>query len=156
MSNELNLRIGIEQAICRRVCNELICHGFHLIWDGGDEELEDLATTQSTKALCEGNDGMFNYDDGHLLVYKAPKKEGSPRKADAFVRIVFGNDGHDCISDYSTSLENKLANSLRLSKLCEDISVVAFAKAVVAMDMSDDSLSVDEMFADIEGTAHVS
>lgn len=60
-------------------------------------------------------DGLFNLDEAHLIVFKDGKKIG-------FVYLVFGNDGHDLISDYSVSLEeflkpvnevaDKLANGL--------------------------------------------
>lgn len=137
MTNALNLRIGIEQAICRRVVNELLCHKYHLAVDSGDLDIEDIVTCQDIPHLLQGNNGLFNFDDAYLLVYKAPKKDGSDRKADYFVRIVFGNDGYDVISDYSTGLEKHLENSLRLSKVCEELPIEMFENAVINLDMKD-------------------
>lgn len=129
-NNELNLRIGIEHAICRKLVNELIAQGYHLIVDGEDEELEDLETSQDEAVITAGHGGLFNFDVANLLVYKKPKKAGSERRADHFVRLVFGNDGWDVISDYSPSLEKKMRGALALSEACEDIPSATFEKAI--------------------------
>jgi len=133
MSNGLNLCIAIERAICRSLVKELIHHGFFLAWDGGDLEIEDIGAHRVPAELLHGTDGMFNYDEGHLLVWKKPKRVGSDRLADEFVRIVFGNDGWDVISDYSSSLEPYIKNTLAFAEQLEDIDIDDLEKAIAKL-----------------------
>lgn len=44
---------------------------------------------------------LFDLDDAHVNVFDGEKRAG-------WVYFVFGNDGYDCISDYSTKLEEFL------------------------------------------------
>jgi hypothetical protein len=50
-------------------------------------------------------------DDEHLGVFQAADATGVERvcRPFAWVRFVYGNDGYDVISDYTTSLEAVLA-----------------------------------------------
>lgn len=61
-------------------------------------------TAIDSNATTEFIQNLFNLDDAILCVYGS---YDSYLKDDpcGWIRLVFGNDGHNLISDYSTSLE---------------------------------------------------
>jgi len=62
------------------------------------EQDEDASTDDGLKAA------LFNRDDALLNVYET----GGPYKG--WIKLVFGNDGWDLISDFSVNLEEFLAS----------------------------------------------
>jgi len=68
-------------------------------------------------------DALFDLDDAHVLIDDA---NGKPQ---GWVYFVFGNDGYDCISDYTTNLEGFLAPCSQLSYQLEN-GLDAMPKAV--------------------------
>lgn len=87
-------RIEIEKRIVRHLCDTMRKHGWIAVYvdDGGDE----VETTTSTEQVVEA---VFAVDEATI----AFRKGGANRKTGmtCFVQIVLGNDGWDCISDYS-------------------------------------------------------
>lgn len=82
---ELEVVHGIIDAAAKR--------GFHFRVEG------EKLTTSPEELIWQ----LFDLDDATLLVFD----EGS--KEIGWISLVFGNDGYDLISDYSTNLESFLA-----------------------------------------------
>lgn len=88
-------RIDAERKICRRTIRELHAAGYEMRVHSGDEFETKRAETESGLMRA-----LFNLDDAWLLVHHKGQ-----RKAFGWVRFVFGNDGWDVVSDYTTNLE---------------------------------------------------
>lgn len=102
-------RIGVERAIVRRVVRDLLDAGFELGTDAEGED-EKPRTTKQAQILPR----LMQVDDEHLLIFKPGRTDNDPRP-DSWVRFVYGNDGYDVISDYTTDLDDVLKGSLALS-----------------------------------------
>ena len=87
-------RIGVEHDIVTRTVDALADAGYAL------KEQEDGNYSDTREQLLAL---LFDLDDALLLVSRG---NGG---ADGWVRFVFGNDGYDVISDYTTNLESVLA-----------------------------------------------
>lgn len=86
-----------ERKIVGRVITTLLDAGYKLTIDHGGES-EVIPVTDASNATL---DEMFACDEERLYASKDGKL--------AWVFFVYGNDGWDVISDYSTSLEEELA-----------------------------------------------
>jgi hypothetical protein len=64
-----------------------------------EEDYPDMVTPNDFKLA------VFNLDDAMINVYNSPGAE----EPFGWVRLVFGNDGWDLVSDYSVNLEAFLA-----------------------------------------------
>ena len=95
-----------EDKIVRQVITDLLAAGYELNLENGGEgrELPEFTTDFDTIYR-----EMKATDEDYLLA-RIPK---SPKVA--FVRFVYGNDGHDVINDYNVSLADALKPSLYLS-----------------------------------------
>jgi hypothetical protein len=85
-------RARVELAIVRRLLRALTKANYALSVDDGADEL--YAKTEGDMLAL-----LFNLDDAHLIVR-------DPIGGQSFVRLVFGNDGYDVISDYGISLSD--------------------------------------------------
>ena len=93
-------RIEIEADIVTRTVDALLAAGYALqVDDGGRPEERRPAEPTTDRAVILAE--LMETDGDWLLVGELP----APRR---FVRFVYGNDGWDVISDYSTSLEDVL------------------------------------------------
>lgn len=92
----LRNRIDIERKICRRAIRELRKAGYTLRIHSGDD-WETTTAAPENKLMR----AMFNLDEAWLIAFKDGRQCG-------WVRLVFGNDGWDVISDYSMNLEEAL------------------------------------------------
>lgn len=103
-------RARMEVAIIRSTIRALTAKGYTLQVDDGDGD-----------ELCMGNEralikSIMGVDEARLITNKDGK--GS------FVFFVMGNDGHDVISDYGTSLETDLAEvNAYADRLCEGADI---------------------------------
>lgn len=82
--------------------------GFRLqIEDEDESPLQPAAFYAGNGSYCADVDrfkaALFNGDDVTLLVFN-----GNRPQAFGWIRLVFGNDGWDLVSDYSTNLETFL------------------------------------------------
>lgn len=95
-------RQRIEQTITRKVVDVLLAAGYLLGVNDGDETVVHHSTNK--KVIL---DALFNTDEDYLYVYEDDDK-GDPtnvlydERPNYWVRLVYGNDGWDVISDYSS------------------------------------------------------
>lgn len=100
----VKMRIEVEKKIARCAVRCLLSGGFAIT-----VECDGVAELHESVNLTAIINAMFNLDDCTLTVINP--KVGRPY---GWVKFVFGNDGHDCISDYTTNLEGFLKTALAL------------------------------------------
>jgi hypothetical protein len=94
-------RALLEMEIVSALIRAAVDAGYYFEVDG---EEDDVSTTDNLKRV------VFNLDEATLLLC------GDDEKPKGWIKLVFGNDGYDLISDYTTNLEaflkpvNDLAN----------------------------------------------
>lgn len=105
-------RIRLEADIVTRVVDALIGAGFALATDAESSNSERFygpvtPTTDRAAILA----ALQEVDEEFLGVFPAAAATGATRvcQPSAWVRFVYGNDGWDVISDYSTRLEETLS-----------------------------------------------
>jgi hypothetical protein len=97
----LKNRIKLEQRIVKLTVDTLLRAGFVLSVFDGEEE---TAITKDKKTLI---DALMETDDDYIFVYQDGEKARF-----GWVRFVYGNDGWDVISDYTTNLDEVLSGVL--------------------------------------------
>jgi hypothetical protein len=107
MTNEK--RIAIERRIAKAVAKDLIAAGFQVTVNDGEEDVLERST--NVLAILGA---MFSTDWDYLRVYLPGK-----RPVQGYVHIVYGNDGYDVVSDYTTNLEDVLKASTALADKLE-------------------------------------
>lgn len=90
-------RVRLEQRIVWNLLLTLEKTGFipHSMDDGG----ELVKTPSKIKAMEE----LFNRDDAHLFFSHESGEKIDGKLRQVWIRLVFGNDGIDCISDYNAT-----------------------------------------------------
>lgn len=91
-------RAFVELQVVDAIIKAAVDAGYHLEVEGEEGEGVDTSDASALKVL------LFNLDDAIVLVFN-----GKGRKAFGWIRLVFGNDGWDLVSDYSVNLEEFLA-----------------------------------------------
>jgi hypothetical protein len=99
----VKMRQRVERNIARRLILDGLAAGYTIKVHNGEELL--MPFNQVAKQILSL---MFSVDEEHLLFYKDDKKIG-------WVLFVYGNDGWDVISDYSTNLEDIMAGARKVS-----------------------------------------
>lgn len=94
---ELKQRINLEKRIARTIVEDALAAGFSLNVHNGGDVHELKAPTTDKKTILNI---MFKTDEEHLLVYNS-----SNGQRIGWVYFVYGNDGWDVVSDYTTNLE---------------------------------------------------
>lgn len=96
-------RLAVEQDIVIRVIDAMLAAGYSLQTDilGGDAR-----PAQPTKDRDSILSEMMAVDDEFLGVFDDDPEDDRPI---GWVRFVYGNDGWDVVSDYTTNLESILA-----------------------------------------------
>jgi hypothetical protein len=114
-------RIGVEVDIVTRTVDALLAAGWALATNDGEGPRPAVPTTDRAAILAE----LMDVDDEYLRAYQlsgdgctcveppAPVNgfthdADCPRRRQAWVRFVYGNDGYDVISDYSVNLDPTL------------------------------------------------
>jgi len=90
-------RIAVEQEIVTKVVDAMLQAGYPLQTDIQNDPRPAVPTSDRAEILAE----MMAVDDEFLGVYQEGDRIG-------WVRFVYGNDGWDVVSDYSTNLESIL------------------------------------------------
>lgn len=109
------MRQRVEKVIVRKLVADLLAAGYRLtvsLENGYDIEECLLGSTDRRKILEEA----FAGDECHVFVHKDDKLiEGRSLNCIGWVKLVFGNDGWDVISDYTTNLEKYMDGASRLA-----------------------------------------
>lgn len=100
-STEVRSRISIERRIVTSLVDEFLAQGFTLIVDDGEEH-----TPAATKAAAM--DALLNTDEDQLGIVD---KEGDTI---GWIKLVYGNDGWDVMSDWHTNLDEFMPKTLAL------------------------------------------
>lgn len=96
-------RINVEQKIVRKIVKALLKAGYFL---RTDEQTHDPRPNIPTDSAEEILKEMMEVDDEFLGVWKPQDITlGMTGRPMGWVRFVYGNDGWDVISDYTTNLE---------------------------------------------------
>lgn len=101
--SSVRLRRLVEIAIVRMLVTHLIAAGFMITVSYGEDPDED-PVKQGTD-VAEIVDAAFAVDDCCIFVHKPNKK-----RPFAWINLIYGNDGWDVISDYTTNIEDHLKN----------------------------------------------
>lgn len=103
-------RARIELRVVRKLLAVFLTEGWKVTVDaerGYDGDGRLLASSDVEEIVRNA----FQYDDCHLFFHRPQQTKflsGGRIDCVGWVRLVFGNDGWDVISDYSTNLEEKL------------------------------------------------
>jgi hypothetical protein len=101
----VKMRQHVERIIARRVLLDLIAAGYSInIDNGGDTEELSSPSIKIKEILAV----MFATDNEDIIVYNGPKFIG-------WVRLIYGNDGYDTVSDYTVNLEKVLRGANKLA-----------------------------------------
>lgn len=98
-------RIAVEQDIVTRTVDALLAAGYALQTDIQEDPRPERPTKDRAAILAE----MMDVDDEFLGVYDQGESASLTKGLIGWVRFVYGNDGWDVISDYTTNLESVLA-----------------------------------------------
>lgn len=121
-SGAFRLRQEMERAICGRLVLTLLAAGYALR-AGSEGEWYGPRTTDANEIAGQ----LFACDIDNLFVYRASGDSPTGWFRTASVQLVYGNDGHDVISDYSTKLETVLAPVNAYADRCAELGRVATA-----------------------------
>jgi hypothetical protein len=108
----VKMRQEVERKIATAFVTKAIQSDFALTVDNGDGESKQLLSIKDT--LTE----MFQGGDDCVYVYKISEK-GIPACI-GWVWFVYGNDGWDVISDYTTNLESLMGPANKIADYYED------------------------------------
>jgi len=97
-------RQKIERKVVRAILAKAKKEGYAIAIDNGEERIRLSGTIKSMLEQC------FSVDEEAIILKKDGKR--------STIFLVYGNSGHDVITDYSTSLEEFLAP---IEALCQKI-----------------------------------
>jgi hypothetical protein len=104
----IKMRQEVERKIATAVVTSALNAGYTITIDNGSDV--ETPKLHSIKSIL---DAMFQTDDEYLHMWKDGKRFG-------WVFFVYGNDGWDVISDYTTNLEHIMDAANKISKHYED------------------------------------
>lgn len=100
-------RFRLEWEIVEIAITDLLAAGCRLYYDHDQEQEEETEITACTMAVMEE---LFACDEETIYVFL-------PRmNARRWVKFIYGNDGWDVISDYSSSLEPELKRAMEYAE----------------------------------------
>lgn len=118
----LRNRMEIERAICGRLVLALLAAGYAL---RADQEGEWGGPRSEDAREIAGQ--LFACDMEDIFVYRPSGDSPTGWFRCGWVQLVYGNDGHDVISDYTTNLEAVLAPVNAYADRCAELGRVATA-----------------------------
>ncbi len=108
---DMPVRRKYEELIARRVISDLLGAGFSIsVNDGGETT---LIRSRDAEAVFKA---MFTTDEDFLY---AVKDTDAPGDFSGWVRFIYGNDGYDVVSDYTTNLEPFMGGARELADALE-------------------------------------
>jgi hypothetical protein len=119
-SPAVRARQRVEQTIALTVAQVLLDAGFSL----GVNDGEETTVTHSTdiEAIKKA---LFTTDEDYLYVYAKDRSANErDKRPDGWVRLIYGNDGWDVISDYSSVdlLDPYLGDNTKVQTLVDAFS----------------------------------
>lgn len=109
ISKAVRARQAIEKRIAVAAIDQLLAAGFSLgVYDG--EEIT-IHHSKDKKAIVKA---LFTTDEDRIFVYFDDTNPNDTRP-NAWVYLVYGNDGYDVISDYTVNLEEHLTAARALA-----------------------------------------
>lgn len=99
----VRLRKELEKKIAQRAIKDAIKAGFSLTVYDGEEEV--LKKSINAPLILQH---MFTTDEDMLIFYRDDKKIG-------WAMFIYGNDGYDVLSDYTTNLHDVLKGANKLA-----------------------------------------
>ena len=107
----VKMRQIVECRIAKALVREGLAAGYNITVDNGDNGEDECEIELSTnyKDIIAA---MFQTDD-ELLIFRKGDEDG-------WVRLVYGNDGWDVISDYSVNLEHIMGRANEISRFYEE------------------------------------
>jgi hypothetical protein len=100
----VKMRQMVEREIITRLVADALAAGYTLGVNDGEE-----TTLQRCKDAGQVLSALFTTDEDWLLVYDATGKQIG------WVRLIYGNDGWDVISDYTVNLESIMQGANEVS-----------------------------------------
>ena len=112
----VRMRIEVEKKIVGQFVRDALAadHRLSVSFERGyDLDEMVIASTDYETIMKEA----FDADDCHIFVHDAdgPTIENGLLIADGWVYCVYGNDGWDVISDYTTNLEPLMTEAFKIS-----------------------------------------
>lgn len=110
-------RQEIERKVVRRLIRTMKAHGWPVFYvdDGGD--------TVACQTEKEAMDTVFSVDES-TIAFRKPAYAKTPAMT-CFVSIILGNDGWDCISDYSYTDEFEAIMRNEVDPYCSKLEELA-------------------------------
>lgn len=106
MSLSVKARQALEKRIARAFIKQALAAGFAIsVFDGMEEP---IIKSRDETAIIKA---MFSVDTEHLFLYR--DEDGGKRFG--WVFFVYGNDGWDVVSDYTTNLEPYMTEANKIA-----------------------------------------
>jgi hypothetical protein len=105
----VKMRQEVERKIATAFIKSALDADYEISINNGGDEDETEPLFDQTSIL----NAMFQTDEEHLYLWKNSKIVG-------WVFFVYGNDGWDVISDYTTNLEPLMAEANKISEYYSD------------------------------------
>lgn len=105
----VKMRMMVEREIVTMIIDDALAAGYEIAVDNGGDGFEYRGTDKARIT-----DHTFAADDARLYLFRPGEK-----KSVGWVYCVYGNDGWDVISDYTTNLEKLLEGAFTVSKKYE-------------------------------------
>ena len=113
-------RQDIERKVVRHLIRTMKAAGWPVAYvDYGDPDDD----TVSCKTENEAMDTVFSVDES-TIAFRKPAFAKTPAMT-CFVQIVLGNDGWDCIADYSSNEEFRAIMENEVAPFCEKLELEA-------------------------------
>jgi len=107
MSLPVEFRQRIERVIAYRIIKDALKAGLFLTLNDGEEDVVDVSNDE--KKL---RDALMTTDEDVLFFHRA----ADDISWFGWVRLIYGNDGWDVMSDYTTTLEELLTGANLLAE----------------------------------------
>jgi hypothetical protein len=104
----VKMRQEVERKIAEALINQALAAGYQISVDNGEDEESGVWDT-SEEILAS----MFQTDEDRLYMWKDGDRFG-------WVYFVYGNDGWDVISDYTTNLDHIMSDANAISNFYAD------------------------------------
>jgi hypothetical protein len=110
--SSVKMRQLVEREIAYAIVDSLLEAGFSIAIDNGDNNGNEfeIAKTRNRRAI---KGALAQTDDEYLFVYTSNDKQYG------WVRLVYGNDGWDVLSDYTVNLEKFIGNGTKVAKITD-------------------------------------